>query len=99
MYLGMCRLIFCRNKGYLFLQRLECLTVCLGTWLVSPLFFSNQGRSQPFQKWGGIRGVQGVDWDSKWQLSIDPCSKCLFILGGGLKEGPGLLTGNALASG
>ena len=35
---------------------------------------------------GGLRGEQGgergADRDSKWQLSIDLCTKCNFIWGG-----------------
>ena len=27
------------------------------------------------------QGDAGVDWDSKWRLSIDPCAKCHFIWG------------------
>ena len=45
-----------------------------------------QGRSQTFQNGraarGGGSGVsRGADWDSKWRLSIDLCTKCNFIGG------------------
>ena len=42
-----------------------------------------QGRSQTFQNEGAARGA---DRDSKWRLSIDPCTKFHFIWGaqGGL---------------
>ena len=44
-----------------------------------------QGRSQTFQNEGAARGtegvIRGVDWDSKWWLSIDLCTKCNFIGG------------------
>ena len=44
-----------------------------------------QGRSQTFQNEGTARGAQGwaggADWDSKWRLSIDLCTKCNFIWG------------------
>ena len=50
--------------------------------------FQNEGRQ------GGPRGERGVgvggaDWDSKWWLSIDLCTKCNFIWGG---KSPGALT-------
>ena len=40
---------------------------------------------------GGLRGEQGADWDSKWRLSIDLCTKCNFIWGarGGAEFLPG----------
>ena len=44
------------------------------------------GRSQTFQNEGAARGLRGeqggADWDSKWRLSIDLCTKCNFIWGG-----------------
>ena len=48
----------------------------------------SQGRSQTFQNEGASRGAQGwagggADWDSKWRLSIDLCTKCNFIWGRG----------------
>ena len=48
-----------------------------------------QGRSQTFQNGGAARGAHGADWDSKWQHSIDPCTKCHFIWGGLRGEGLG----------
>ena len=45
---------------------------------------------------GGLRGEQGgergADRDSKWRLSIDLCTKCNFIGGGG-KRGAEFLPG------
>ena len=45
----------------------------------------DQGRSQTFQNEGVSMGAQGwaggADWDSKWRLSIDLCTKCNFIWG------------------
>ena len=48
-----------------------------------------QGCSYSFQNEGQEGGLRGVDQDSKWQLSINPCTMCNFIWG--LKE-TGLLT-------
>ena len=36
---------------------------------------------------------KGPDWNSEWQLCIDPCTKCYFIWGG--SRGAGLLTERA----
>ena len=44
-----------------------------------------QGRSQTFQNEGAARAAQRADWDSKWRLTIDLCTKCNFI--GGKKGG------------
>ena len=41
-----------------------------------------QGRSQTFQnerEQGGSESFKGADWDWKWRLSVDPCTKCHFI--------------------
>ena len=49
-----------------------------------------QGRSQTFQNEGAARGLrcEGADWDSKWRLSIDLCTKCNFIWGQeGMEDG------------
>ena len=54
-----------------------------------------QVHNQIFQNEGAARGTQvGADWDSIWQLSIDPCVKC-HIMGG--SRGVGLLTKGAQA--
>ena len=51
--------------------------------------YVTQGHSQTFQNEGVARGLRGerggggADWDSKWQLSIDLCTKCNFIWGQG----------------
>ena len=56
---------------------------------------SETGHSQTFQNEGAARGAQGgaggADWDSKWQLSIDLCTKYNFIWGkrGGRVSAPG----------
>ena len=44
----------------------------------------HQGRSQTFQN-----KIGGAYWDSKWQLSIDPCTKCHFM---GAQGGARILT-------
>ena len=52
-----------------------------------------QGRSKTFQNGRGARGAQGraweegTDWDSKWRLTIDFCTKCNFIWGSRLGWG------------
>ena len=57
-----------------------------------------QGRSQTFQNEGAARGAQGwargADWDPKWRLSIDLCTKCYFI--GGQEGGQSFCQGGWL---
>ena len=78
------------------------MTPCLlrsHVWLYPQIIVSksheNQRHSQPFQNEGAARGAQGLagggtDWDSKWRLSIDLCTKCNFIWG---REGAEFLPG------
>ena len=43
------------------------------------------GAQPDFSKWGGDKGGSkgGAGRDSKWRLSIDPCTKCYLIWGQG----------------
>ena len=79
------------------------LALCAGQWrerrletsILSLMMASYQGRSQIFKMRGRQGGLRGAYRDSKWWLSIDPCTKCHFISGaqGGLPAG--LLTEGA----
>ena len=59
------------------------LTIFL--WLLSIYMYSTRGVARLFKmrgRQGGLRGEQGgADWDSKWWLFIDLCTKCNFIWG------------------
>ena len=57
---------------------------------------AHRGLARLFKMWGskGGPGVsRGDNWDSKWQLSIDLCTKCNFIWG---QEGAEFLPGGRL---
>ena len=53
-----------------------------------PLNRIQQGRNQIFRMRGRQWGRRGwADRDSKWWLSIDPCTKCHLMGGGGGRQG------------
>ena len=57
------------------ISEIKMTSVQIGQWGVVRLF-KMRGRQ------GGLMGVwEGADWDSKWWLSIDLCTKCNFIWG------------------
>ena len=75
-------------------ERIELISKCNGTQLRSGGGHERcrgNWHSQSFLKEGAARGTQqcleGADWDLKWCLSIDFCTKCNFMresLKGGL---------------
>ena len=55
--------------------------IIYGSGGAGPGTYVEQGCRQPFQNEGVARRPRGADWDSKWQLPMDPCTKCHFIWG------------------